>query len=472
MRRASLEEKGTGRADIGHGVLHPRDVLLSADEARLTGLGIAQAVERVGVPAQVRPPYSAPERTGGSEWGRRADVFGLAALVHEMLWARRVAATGDEAAGWLTEITGGDLSRLRAVFGRALADDPAARFGTALEFAGALKEAFTYEREPRLPLEPTAAVENAEEAVEKEPDPVRSPDELDLRPPVLPPELADSYRPAPESVLAGARSRSAMAPLAFALVIGAALGFAAGFGVGTWGRSTDQGDLASSDSRARAFTEAEVRLKPDATAEDRGVRLQPDLQPNAPKPAAPPIVGSLLVRSTPPGARVVVDGREYGRTPLTVGNLSRGAHTVRVTRDGYVADERLVTITPAQRAHSVTARLAPERTAPGGKVGNAGNVANAANAAKATAAAKAKNPTNPPGPTNSPGAAPLTVESRPAGAKVFIDGRLVGTTPLVVPGVAVGEHALHLDRDGYQRWSSAVRIVTTERNRVTASLDR
>src|SRR5207248_1725771 len=31
------------RADITHGALHPRDVLLSSDETRLTGLGIARA---------------------------------------------------------------------------------------------------------------------------------------------------------------------------------------------------------------------------------------------------------------------------------------------------------------------------------------------------------------------------------------------------------------------------------------------
>ena len=51
------------------------------------------------------------------------------------------------------------------------------------------------------------------------------------------------------------------------------------------------------------------------------------------------------MRSTPPGARVFVDGREYGRTPVTVGNLARGGHSVRVTRDGYATDERQVTIT-------------------------------------------------------------------------------------------------------------------------------
>ena len=296
-------------------------------------------------------------------------------------------------------------------------------------------------------------------------------------PPLLPPELIDSYRPSPDGVLAGEPSRSTVSPLAFALLIGAALGFVAGFGVGTWGRSPNPDEAATSEASvapntnpdaqdAREFTEAEIRLKPDATAalkpdgaaatpsnlEDRGVREdrgalgQSDRRRGAPKPApAAPIVGSLLVRSTPLGARVLVDGREYGRTPLTVGNLSRGAHNVRVVRDGYEPDDRQVTVTSAQPAHSMTVRLSPQRVA---------TIANAASRAAA------------------PSAAPLTVESRPAGAAVFLDGRLVGTTPLVVPGVAAGEHALHLDRDGYQRWSSSIRIVTTERNRVTASLDR
>ena len=202
------------------------------------------------MPTQVRRPYTAPERTGGSEWGRRADVFGLAALIHEMLWARRVAGTAEQAAGSLTEIAGGDLPRLREVFGRALAEDPAERFGRALEFAGALEEAFlvrsvrlqpdrvptvrlkadTMYETPLLQFE-AAAEENAEKAVEEESEPVVMRTDLDLKPPVVPPELIDSYRPPPDGILAEERSRSAISPLAFALVIGAALGFAAGFGV-------------------------------------------------------------------------------------------------------------------------------------------------------------------------------------------------------------------------------------------------
>jgi hypothetical protein len=69
-------------------------------------------------------------------------------------------------------------------------------------------------------------------------------------------------------------------------------------------------------------------------------------------------------------------------------------------------------------------------------------------------------------------AAPLTVESRPTGAKVFLDDRFAGVTPLVVPGVAAGDHSIALDLAGYRRWTSPVRVMPSAENRVTASLDR
>jgi hypothetical protein len=66
----------------------------------------------------------------------------------------------------------------------------------------------------------------------------------------------------------------------------------------------------------------------------------------------------------------------------------------------------------------------------------------------------------------------LNVDSRPDGARVFLDGKQVGTTPLAITSVSAGEHAIRLERDGYRRWSSSVRIVASEQNRVTASLER
>ena len=54
----------------------------------------------------------------------------------------------------------------------------------------------------------------------------------------------------------------------------------------------------------------------------------------------------------------------------------------------------------------------------------------------------------------------------------FLDGKLMGSTPLSLTTVTAGEHAVRLERDGYRRWSSQVRIVASEQNRVTASLER
>jgi hypothetical protein len=129
--------------EVFHGALHPRDVLVTADDTRVTGLGVAQALEGVGVPAPMRRPYSAPERGEGGAWDRRADVFSLAVLAYELLWARRVSSLGQDAADTVTELPGCDVRALRVVFARALAIVPAHRFPTALAFAEALREAVT-----------------------------------------------------------------------------------------------------------------------------------------------------------------------------------------------------------------------------------------------------------------------------------------------------------------------------------------
>ena len=156
-----------GVVNIDHGALHPRDVLMSTDDTRMTGLGVVRALERVGVTTPLRRPYTAPERLAGGPWDRRADVFSLAALVHELMWGRRISGVGAQGAV-ITEIAGADLTALRDAFGRALAEDPADRFETALEFAAAVRSAFPtaidvrpaersrarVEHEPRLPLDP------------------------------------------------------------------------------------------------------------------------------------------------------------------------------------------------------------------------------------------------------------------------------------------------------------------------------
>ena len=162
--------------------------------------------------------------------------------------------------------------------------------------------------------------------------------------------------------------------------------------------------------------------------------------------------GRLLVRSTPAGARVFVDGREQGRTPATVLDLAKGAHRLRVVRAGYAPDDRRIVVTAGRSTQSVTVELKRP-------------------AANAPAAARTPAPLRPAAPGTVTGAA-LSVDSRPGGARVFIDGKLVGTTPISVPQVGAGAHAIRLERDGYRRWSSSIRMIAGEPNRVTASLEK
>jgi hypothetical protein len=64
------------------------------------------------------------------------------------------------------------------------------------------------------------------------------------------------------------------------------------------------------------------------------------------------------------------------------------------------------------------------------------------------------------------------VDSRPRGAKVFIDGKAVGVTPLSVPDIAIGSHVVRLELPDHRIWSSATRVVSGETVRVTGSLER
>jgi hypothetical protein len=509
--------------EIGHGALHPRDVLLSPEDTRLTGLGIARAFERVGVAPPVRRPYTPPERVAG-EWNRRSDIFSLAALMHEMLWGRRMSPTGPETVESLTALAGGHLDALRALFARALAENPADRFETALEFAQALTQAFpdvtmgspqppvyraqppdlvigAHERvgdgTPRLPLdEPPLDLDLAPAVVEGRglaaspaltiAAPAAISGALSLRPParahqdvelaaaisgpsdpveahaaIRAPGALINGHPADAPISVLERSRSAVWPLVLALSVGAAIGFAGGYDVGTQrsapapaasaqpappaGREWTEGAVNESGRTPPAAAGASAPTQDPAATLQAGAQVA--TQQPAPRAASSEGAGRLLVHSTPAGARVFVDGRDQGKTPLAVQDLSSGAHRVRVVRDGYAPEERRISITVSRPAQSMTVALSPVRgtesrplTAASGTVGRFFGA--------------------------------LAVESRPPGATVFVDGKLVGTTPMHLPSVSAGEHAVRLEREGYRRWSSSVRVVATEQNRVTASLEK
>ena len=611
--------------NVFHGTLHPRDVLVSTDDTRVTGLGVAQALESVGVVPPVRRPYTAPERVAGGTWDRRADTFSLAALVYEMLFGRRISGTGRDAADAITPIEDADVGALRELFGRALAENPSDRFDTALAFAEALHGVLSQPapakngkgrkkkdtdatlssraaatRRRGLPLEPEELpliVDEGEPASERiqaveeiadvpevlppaaaEPIPVadvereqeagsspvlhpeafndvesEAPNETDLmhRPDAAPMEvdtpallaanepgaleqsrfadlelkdaederytLAESESALPDAAAQGdlepfmaagqartqpaldtrpvervpppvissepahshslssvaiEQTRSAVWPIALALIVGLLVGFAGGYAFFV---VRERGAVGESNAAVQAPSApaSTPREKPSLFSPPPVVGTSPPpVEPARPAPAAPPAAsprqatptpapapprpaaadqpavrstGRVNVRSTPAGARVSVDGRDIGVTPLTLSALANGSHVVRITHQGYVAAERRVRIGSNQPAQSIEVDLVAAR-----------------------AAREAAPP--PAAPERTSGS--LMVDSRPAGARVFVDGTLVGTTPFLMDAIAAGDHAVRMELDGFNPWTASTKVVGGERARVSGSLEQ
>ncbi len=137
---------------------------------------------------------------------------------------------------------------------------------------------------------------------------------------------------------------------------------------------------------------------------------------------------------------MAVNGRVRGVTPLSVRNLTAGRYTIRVSRRGYETEQRQVVVSTDRPSVTLNFSL--------------GRVAEAQPASR----------------TEFFGT--LSVESLPSGARVFVDGRLVGTTPVASARIAAGSHVVRVDRTGFLPWTSPIQIVTGQNLRVTASLER
>jgi hypothetical protein len=172
----------------------------------------------------------------------------------------------------------------------------------------------------------------------------------------------------------------------------------------------------------------------------------------AARPAAPPAKsGRLLVRSTPAGAEVFVNGTRRGVTPLALRELALGGYDVRINRAGYTAAEQRVTLDAGRTSRTVDVTLR--------RSGAAATAPAAAAAAPAAASAP---------PAAASGS--LLVDSRPPGARVTVDGRDVGLTPVTVGTLAPGDHTVRIELAGYQPIATTARVEPGVRARVAVSL--
>jgi hypothetical protein len=173
--------------------------------------------------------------------------------------------------------------------------------------------------------------------------------------------------------------------------------------------------------------------------------------------ALPPVAqiaatpGRLIIRSTPAGALLIVDGRRRGQTPFTVRDLTLGPHTVEVARPGYVPHKESVTLGPRNAVKNLTIQLQPGEH-------------------PRVSAARPSTPT-PAVASTSKGLGSMFVDSRPQSARVIVDGRFIGVTPLRVPELVAGNHAVRLELAGHRSFVTSVDVKPTELARVTAALE-
>ncbi|HEY7819634.1 MAG TPA: TonB family protein, partial [Vicinamibacteria bacterium] len=144
------------------------------------------------------------------------------------------------------------------------------------------------------------------------------------------------------------------------------------------------------------------------------------IDPAPPEPPPLPSTGSLRVATEPPGARVSIDGQERGTTPLVLDALPLGSYRVRIEQNGFEPEELEAAITAEAPAASLDVALRPQAPA-------------------------------------APRPAIFRVRSQPPGAKVAIDGKDVGVTPLDRVPVNAGSRVVRVLRDGYLPWEDTFR---------------
>jgi serine/threonine protein kinase len=508
-----------GAVGIHHGALHPRDVLVSGERMALTGLGVLQALGEAGLDVPIEGAYVSPQRAHGLEATTRDDIFSLAAIAFELVYGAAVPERTQLHAA-ITPLTGVNTARLADVLEGSLSPEPGDRPSTALELAGALQSALLTEaaRTSEIPIPipdseypfriPDSAIPilDSDSAIRDSHSDSDSDSHSDSDSDFIIPEsesvpiLETTIRlpnPIPESGPRGVADDVPLHRPEWRKQSGSILGL-----------EGQPLPATRSESRIAESTIAESRIAESKIAESRipesripesrilesesrnqnpasgmGIRNPESESESAAKSrywfpvAAALAIGTLMgfasgfvvgQRDNTPAPRtaeraVARDQRpapkEQKPTPTTGQDYTDSAVSPQEVKDEPVLPP--ATTPQSAPAQSVPAQSVPAQQAepmrPGERMQRPAPPVGAADR-------------TPPASQQEPGA--LQIDSRPRGAQVFVDGRLVGSTPLTLPEIRPGAHAVRLELSGHRRWVTAVTVIPGTRQRVAASLER
>ena len=124
---------------------------------------------------------------------------------------------------------------------------------------------------------------------------------------------------------------------------------------------------------------------------------------------------SIDAESTPQGATVLLNGKNVGVTPIVVKNLDAGDYTLELQLEGYAPYTEKVTLNKGETLQrQITLKKASTI---------------------------------------------LSVDSKPTGAEIFINGEDMGKTPYKVVNIAPGTYKIEIKKDGYLPFTTQVNVI-------------
>jgi hypothetical protein len=217
----------------------------------------------------------------------------------------------------------------------------------------------------------------------------------------------------------------------------------------------------------------------------------------------------LNVSANPGGARVMLDGLEKGFTPISLNTIAAGIHILEIEYPGYNSWKSTVEV-PDTGIKEIAINLTQKPANSPGWITISSNPGNASvtldgNYVGRTPATSSLNPDAlPPGeytiilalpgykpystritvspnlistvnatlvPVSGPFAkGTLSVTSDPSGATILVDNNSIGISPLTAGELAVGDHVITLQKEGYQDYSVSVLVTAGAASTVSATL--
>jgi hypothetical protein len=120
-----------------------------------------------------------------------------------------------------------------------------------------------------------------------------------------------------------------------------------------------------------------------------------------------------------------LDNKEAGKTPITIADLKPGTHSVVVKMEGYENCSENIDVNPNEE-NSFTAVLR-----------------------KFTGY--------------------IYIKSKPAKAKIYLDGEEVGTTPDTLKTIDIGTHEIEVRTEGHIPWRESINIVKGKNKKINAN---